>query len=70
METYTILRHFADSWALLALVIFFVGVIAWAFRPGSRRVHDEAKTVIFRNDAPPDETREPAGRADDDEDRT
>ena len=35
-DTYSILREFADSWALLALTAFFTGVVLWAFRPGSR----------------------------------
>ncbi|HKL69522.1 cbb3-type cytochrome c oxidase subunit 3 [Salibaculum sp.] len=56
METYSLLRHFADSWMLLALFIFFIGTWFWAFRPGSRPVHDDAANSIFRNeDAPADE---------------
>ena len=35
METYSILRQFADSWGLLAMMIFFVGVVLYTFRPGS-----------------------------------
>ncbi|NAZ36732.1 cbb3-type cytochrome c oxidase subunit 3 [Rubellimicrobium sp. CFH 75288] len=72
METYTLLRHFADSWALLALVLFFAASIAWVWRPGSRRLHDEAGGIPFRHEdhppsgpaparprdpAPPSETR-------------
>ena len=53
METYTILRAFADSWMLLGLTLFFVGVVFWAFRPGSRAAHDAAATSIFRNDDRP-----------------
>ena len=53
MEIYTLLRAFADSWALLVLTLFFVGVIAWAFRPGSRPLHDEAAHLIFRDDEKP-----------------
>lgn len=52
METYEALRHFADSWGLLALFLFFVGVVVWAFRPGSRALHDDAAQVPFRNDEP------------------
>ena len=37
METYTFLREFADSWMLLALTLFFLGVVVWAFRPGAAR---------------------------------
>lgn len=53
METYTLLRSFADSWHLLFMALFFVGVIAWAFRPGSRGLHDAAANSIFRNDDRP-----------------
>ncbi|MEI4260292.1 cbb3-type cytochrome c oxidase subunit 3 [Roseovarius sp. D0-M9] len=50
METYTLLRYLADSWALLVLTLIFLFVIAWAFRPGSRPLHDDAADVPFRND--------------------
>ncbi|MCA0203758.1 MAG: cbb3-type cytochrome c oxidase subunit 3 [Proteobacteria bacterium] len=53
METYTLLRSFADSWYLLFMTLFFVGIIAWAWRPGSRRAQDEAASSIFRNDDRP-----------------
>jgi len=53
METYTFLRYFADSWMLLALFIFFIGTWFWAFRPGSRKLHDDAANSIFRNDDAP-----------------
>ena len=53
METYSLLRGFADSWYLLFMTLFFVGVVAWAFRPGSRKPQDEAATSIFRNDERP-----------------
>jgi cytochrome c oxidase cbb3-type subunit 4 len=50
METYSFLRELADSWALLILTLIFLGVIAWAFRPGSRALHDDAAAVPFRDD--------------------
>jgi cytochrome c oxidase cbb3-type subunit 4 len=50
METYSFLREFADSWILLILTLIFLGVIVWAFRPGSRSLHDDAAAVPFRND--------------------
>ncbi|MEO8242170.1 MAG: cbb3-type cytochrome c oxidase subunit 3 [bacterium] len=53
MEIYTLLREFADSWVLLALTLFFLGVFVWAFRPGSKLVHQDAANVVFRNDAQP-----------------
>lgn len=52
METYSILRQFADSWGLLAMVIFFVGVVFYTFRPGSKKVHDDSAQIPFRNERP------------------
>lgn len=56
METYSLLRTFADSWHLLFMTVFFIGVVVWAFRPGSRRVQHDAATSIFRNDDSPART--------------
>ncbi|MCB2110603.1 MAG: cbb3-type cytochrome c oxidase subunit 3 [Defluviimonas sp.] len=53
MEIYTLAREFADSWALLALVLVFLGVVIWAFRPGSRGVHQNAAGIPFRHDDRP-----------------
>ncbi len=58
METYSLLREFADSWMLLLLFVIFVGMAFWVFRPGSRPVHRDTANMIFRNDdrpAPPKE---------------
>ncbi|QLQ19528.1 MAG: cbb3-type cytochrome c oxidase subunit 3 [Exiguobacterium profundum] len=53
MDTYTLLRHFADSWALVALTAIFVGIIVWVFRPGAKAIHEDAANVIFRNETKP-----------------
>ena len=53
METYSLLREFADSWVLLALTLFFVAVVVWVFRPGSRAIYQDASNVIFRHDRKP-----------------
>ncbi|MDP2737754.1 MAG: cbb3-type cytochrome c oxidase subunit 3 [Pseudorhodobacter sp.] len=53
MDTYTLLREFADSWVLLALTLFFVAVIIWAWRPGSRKVHEDSANIPFRHDDKP-----------------
>ncbi len=50
MESYTAIRHFADSWGLLSMVVFFVGAILWAFRPGSRKLADDAAQIPFKED--------------------
>ena len=53
MELYTLLREMADSWALLALTLIFVGAALWAFRPGSKAIHQDAANVIFKHDKKP-----------------
>ena len=56
MELYTLLRQFADSWHLLFLFVFFLGVILWAFRPGSNRAHRDCADIPFRyEDRPADD---------------
>ncbi len=55
METYSLLRTMADSWGALAMLAIFLGICVWAFRPGSRTVHDEAANSIFRNERAPAE---------------
>ncbi|AJE48899.1 cbb3-type cytochrome c oxidase subunit 3 [Celeribacter indicus] len=52
---YHILREFADSWVLLAMFVFFVGVVVWVFRPGSRKEHRDTAEIIFRNEDKPAE---------------
>ena len=61
MDLYSLLREFADSWMLLALFLFFGAVVLWAFRPGSRAVHDDIANIPFRNEDKP--ARGPAGAA-------
>lgn len=53
MQMYSVMRAFADSWALLSLLVIFVGVFAWAFRPGSRKVHDDTANIPFRHEDKP-----------------
>ena len=60
MDLYSLFREFADSWALLALFAIFVGVVIWAFRPGSRQVHDDVANIPFRNEDRP----APGGKCD------
>lgn len=52
---YNSFRHFADSWALLALVLLFVGIVIWAFRPGGSKFYEEAADIPFRNEKPGEE---------------
>jgi cytochrome c oxidase cbb3-type subunit IV len=64
METYSLLRHLADSWFLLAMTLGFLGLCLWAFRPGSRDRHDEVAKSIFRNDDRPADGPSPTNRKD------
>ena len=53
MDTYSYLRHLADSWGLLAMMLFFLGAIAWAFRPGSGKMNRDSANIPFRNEDKP-----------------
>ncbi len=53
MDTYSITRQFADSWALLALFVFFIGMVIWVFRPGSTRTYKDTANIPFRHDDKP-----------------
>lgn len=66
MDTYSFLRQLADSWALLALTLAFLGIVLWALRPGSNKVHREIANSIFRNEKKPagsDEDLQPVKEA-------
>ena len=47
---YETLRQIADSWGLLYLVVLFVGVILWTFRPGSKQAADRSAQIPFDED--------------------
>ena len=48
--SYDALRHFADSWGLLAMALLFLTLIAWPFRPSARARNEEAANMIFKED--------------------
>jgi cytochrome c oxidase cbb3-type subunit 4 len=50
METYTAMREFADSWALVAMAVFFLGVVLFVFRPGSRGAANQAANIPLKDD--------------------
>ena len=58
METYSFLRELADSWVLLAMCVFYIGAIVWAFRPGSKAVHADIADIPFRNETLPDDSHD------------
>lgn len=53
MENYTFLRQFADSWMLLALFAFFIGVVIWVFRPGASAAYRDTADIPFRHEDAP-----------------
>ena len=57
MDLYSLLREIADSWGLLALFSFFVGMAIWIFRPGASALHDEAAQLAFNDDDAPAPTK-------------
>lgn len=50
MDTYSLLRQFADSWVLLAMFGFFLGAAIWAFLPSQSKARQDASMIPFRND--------------------
>ncbi len=47
---YETLRQFADSWGLLYLVVIFVGVVLFTFRPGTKGQADENANIPLKED--------------------
>ncbi len=58
MEHYTFLRHFADSWMLLVLFAFFIGVVIWVFRPGATKTYKDTADIPFRHQDKPATSQE------------
>ena len=53
MEKYSFLREFADSWMLLFLFVFFLGIVFWVVRPGSKKTYTETADIPFRHEDKP-----------------
>lgn len=50
---YTFLRQLADSWVLLMMFVFFLGVFLWVFRPGSKKIYKETANIPFEHEDHP-----------------
>ena len=50
MSFYDQLRHLADSYGLVALLVLFLGLCLWVFRPGAKQHNREAARSIFKED--------------------
>ena len=49
MSFYDTLRHFADSYWLAAMVMIFLVLCVWPFRPGSKSRNSAAAHSIFKD---------------------
>ncbi|NJM28750.1 MAG: cbb3-type cytochrome c oxidase subunit 3 [Rhizobiales bacterium] len=45
---YQMLRTFADSWGLLAMLLFFAAAAVWVLRPSARKAHEDAASIPFK----------------------
>ena len=51
MDTYSLLREFADSWFLIAMFAFVIGTWVFAFWPSLKSARDDAASIPLRDDA-------------------
>ncbi len=65
MDHYSLLREFADSWFLLLMFSFFLGLVVWVFRPGASSHQEEAAEIPFRHEDKPACEPAPAAFAND-----
>jgi cytochrome c oxidase cbb3-type subunit 4 len=54
METYSLLRQMADSWGLLLLFAAFIGIVIYAFRPGSKAKYEDVAKIPLQKSDPED----------------
>ncbi len=47
---YDTLRHLADSWGLVYLMIVFIAVVAFTFRPWARKSYEDAAKIPLQED--------------------
>ncbi|MBV7257420.1 cbb3-type cytochrome c oxidase subunit 3 [Pacificimonas sp. WHA3] len=53
--TYDEMRHFADSYGLVVMVILYIVLCGWAFRPNAKKRNEQAANMIFADDTIKDE---------------
>jgi cytochrome c oxidase cbb3-type subunit 4 len=49
--TYNELRHLADSWGLVMMVVMFATFVGWTYRRGANARLNEAAMLIFKDGA-------------------
>ena len=50
MTTYELLRHFADSWMVIGFTSFFVAMLVFIFRKGSRTQYEHVSRIPLLDD--------------------
>ncbi len=53
MIDYDSFRHFADSWGLLYMLVIFIGVVLFMFRPGAKHHAETAANIPLKDDSKP-----------------
>ena len=62
MDLNVLMKEIVDNWMVVALFLLFLVVTLWAFRPGSRKVHDDIANIPFRyEDKPAPEAEQSSG---------
>jgi len=46
----SLLRELADSWFMLVMLISFIGIIIFAFRPGTKQAYDRLRNLPLQDD--------------------
>ncbi len=47
---YSFLRQMADSWFMLIMLITFIGIAIYAFRPGTKESYDRLRNLPLQDD--------------------
>jgi cytochrome c oxidase cbb3-type subunit IV len=50
MTTYDILREFADSWVLLSFTVFFIIMLGFVFRKGTKSQYEQVSLIPLQDD--------------------
>ncbi|WP_128291124.1 MULTISPECIES: cbb3-type cytochrome c oxidase subunit 3 [unclassified Afifella] len=59
MSTYDTLRHFADKWGLLFMLLVFAAAVLWVYRPGARASYRAQGDIPFKHDERPAQEQPP-----------
>jgi cytochrome c oxidase cbb3-type subunit 4 len=52
VETYSLLRQFADSWGMLAMLLFFLGLVVYVLAGRSSSYRETAESIFRHEDKP------------------